>query len=386
MVVNGPSLPAELRRYVTSLARMRAGTEITLLRAGFETYPAMLEAIAAAQSHIHLETYILEDDRTGNRFAAALRERAKAGVEVRVLFDGVGGFGIDRAWIAALERDGIRFVEYHPVAPWRARWNLTRRDHRKIMVVDNEVAFTGGINISDDYADVADGGRGWHDIHCRLRGAIVLDLARLFRRTWIKSGGDAFPPPARDDSTGRGGILARILETGPLRRKRVIRRAYLHAIAAARRDVLLENAYFLPDRPLRHALTRAAGRGVDVRVIVPGSSDVKAIEYAGMYIYRYLAKRGVRILRWRGPMMHAKTGVIDGVWATVGSYNLDARSMFYNLEVIAEVIAPEFGAVMVDQFERDAADTLPFDEATWLALPWWKKSLAWLAFQVRAWL
>jgi cardiolipin synthase A/B len=387
LIAAGARLPAELRRYVTGLQRLRAGNQVTLLRAGAETYPAMLDAIARARRQILLETYILEDDTTGDRFGQALRDRARAGVDVRVIFDSVGGFGIDAAWLNQLVDDGVRVLEYHPIAPWRRRFNLSNRDHRKIMVVDDDVAFTGGINISDDYADVADGGRGWHDLHCMLRGPVVLDLARLFRRTWITEGGEPYPaPPRADTARPSDGVLARILENGRRRRKREIRRAYIHAINAARDTVHVENAYFLPDRRVRRALQRAAARGVDVRVIVPGTSDVKAVEYAGLYLYRALARRGVRVFRWKGVMLHSKAAVIDQVWSTIGSYNFDARSFFYNLEVVAEFLDPAVGAVVQAQLDRDAAGSVPFDEAAWQRLPWWRRVLAWLAFRARDWL
>ena len=150
--------------------------------------------------------------------------------------------------------------------------------------------------------------------------------------------------------------------------------------------MLLENAYFLPELPMRRAMYRAVKRGVDVRVIVPGNSDVKTVEYAGLYVYRRLARHGVRILRWKGVMLHAKTAVIDAVWSTVGSYNFDARSLFYNLEVVVELLDAGFGELMERQFEVDVAHTEPFDERAWLRLPWWKKALAYLAFQLRRWL
>jgi cardiolipin synthase len=388
LVAIGERLPAELRRYVTNLQRFRAGNEITLLDSGGETFPAMLAAIEAAQRQILLETYILEDDRTGNRFAAALRAKAKAGVDVRLLFDAVGGLGLSTDWINSLVDDGIKVVEFHPIAPWRRRFNLSRRDHRKILVVDDAVGFTGGINISDDYASVADGGRGWHDTHCRLRGPAVLDLARLFRATWIYAGGQPYPAPARAENTSLSddGVLARILENGRRRRKKEIRRAYLHAINFARETIHIENAYFIPDLSMRRALRRAAARGVDVRVIVPGRSDVQAVHYASLYVGRLLARRGVHILRWTGVMLHSKMAVIDGVWSAIGSYNFDARSFFYNLEVVAEVLDPQHGRIMEAQFQRDALQTIPYDEKAWKSLPWWRRALAWFAFQIRDWL
>src|SRR5206468_2084968 len=157
-------------------------------------------------------------------------------------------------------------------------------------------------------------------------------------------------------------------------------------IKTARRCVWIQNAYFLPDRGLRRALARAARRGVDVRVIVPGRSDVRVIEWASLYVLRRLARRGVQILRWRGAMMHAKTAVVDALWSTIGSYNFDAQSRFNNLEVTVEILDAGVGEALVKEFEGDLATCDPYDEAAWLELPWWRKALAWLAFRVRRFL
>jgi cardiolipin synthase len=382
------SIPTALSRYTTDHRRWRAGNRVTPLIDGAEAFPAMLRAIGAAKRSVCLETYILEDDRTGIRFATALIERAAAGVDVRLIYDAVGGFGVAEAYIDALRTAGVQIVVFHPIAPWRARWSLSRRDHRKILVVDDQVAFTGGLNISDDYAAPDDGGRGWRDTHCELRGPIVADLARSFRRTWLNAGGAPYPaPPAADAiEPNAGPSLVRLLDNTERRRRRRIRRAYLSAINAAHRQILIANAYFLPDRGVRAALRRAALRGVEVRVLCPGRSDVRLIELASLLVFRRLARAGVTVMRWRGVMIHCKTAVIDGAWSTIGSYNLDNISLLFNLEATVEILDEEAGAVMIRQFEKDAATADRFDEASWLALPWWRKLGAWLAYQIRRWL
>lgn len=381
------TLLAAITRYARSLYRLRRGNDVTVLRDG-DALPAMLAAIADARRSVLLETYIFVDDATGLKFVAALIERAQAGVSVRLIFDAIGGLGLDAAHVDRMRKAGVQVIEYHPIAPWRARFNLSHRDHRKILVVDDEVGFTGGINLSDDYAPISVGGKGWYDVHCSLRGPVVADLARIFRRTWIAEGGAPYaaPEPAEQRPVLPANIAARVVDNTRRRRRGAIRRAYLAAINAARESVLIENAYFLPDRMLRRALVRAARRGCEVAVIVPGRSDVRAIEFAGLYIYRWFVQRGVRILRWTGPMMHAKTAVIDATWSTIGSYNLDARSLRYNLEVIVEIIDGDVGAGMVEQFRIDQESTTPFELATWKAFSWWRKALAWLAFRFRSWL
>ncbi len=382
------TLPKSLAPYSRTMLRWRPNCEVTVLRDGGETYPAMLAAIASARESISLETYILAADATGDRFKAALSERARAGVKVRLIYDAVGSFGLPGGWVDELREAGCEVIDFNPIAPWRRRFRLSHRDHRKILVVDNAVAFTGGLNIANDYAAVADGGAGWHDMHCRVTGSIVYDLARMFRRTWLRAGGTRFPPipPAASAPTGLGASFVRLLDNTLRRQRGTTRRAYLHVIRAARQHVWIQNAYFLPDRGLRRALTTAASRGVDVRVMVPGRSDVRVIEWASLYALRVLARRGVKILRWRGVMMHAKTAVIDAIWSTIGSYNFDAQSRFSNLEVTVEILDADTGHALTTNFERDLANCDPYDESTWKNLPWWKKGLAWLSYRFRRFL
>src|SRR5882757_831674 len=188
-------LPAQLTPYARTLQRWRHGGEVTVLRDGGETYPAMLAALAAAQRSICFETYILAADATGDRFRAALIERASAGVTVRIIYDAVGSFGLPDSWVDELRAAGCQVIDFNPIAPWRRRFRLSHRDHRKVIVVDDRVGFTGGLNIANDYAAVEDGGVGWHDMHCRVTGSVVNDLARMFRRTWLRCGGKDYRSP-----------------------------------------------------------------------------------------------------------------------------------------------------------------------------------------------
>jgi cardiolipin synthase len=224
-------------------------------------------------------------------------------------------------------------------------------------------------------------------MHCCLRGAIVLDLARGFRRTWLRAGGAPYPPPLRvdppADAPPPGSSYVRLLENTGRRQRTNIRRAYLHVIKHARQHVLIQNAYFLPDRGLRRALVRAARRGVDVRVLTPGNNDVWLVEWASLYVMQRLARNGVKFLRWTGPMMHAKTAVVDATWSTIGSYNFDAQSRFNNLELTVEILDPTIGGELVREFDADRAHAEPYDLSTWHQSPWWRKALAWVAFRLR---
>jgi cardiolipin synthase len=347
----------------------------------------MLAAIRGAREYVHLETYILVADRTGRRFAEALIERARAGVDVRLLYDALGAIGLPSAYLAELHAAGVRTAEYNPVAPWRPRFALNQRDHRKILVVDGRCGFTGGLNISDDYAPVEDGGVGWHDMHCRLEGPAVAELARLFRRTWIKCGGDVYPlreARAEEIVALPESAFARIIGNEGRRKRTPIRRVYLHAIRRARSTISITNAYFIPDRGIRRALVNAVKRGVQVRVVVPSTSDVPAVQWATRHLYAHLIKAGVRVYEWAGRMMHAKTAVIDDVWATVGSSNLDHRSLKVNLEVVAIVIDRVFGRRMAEQAVLDIAESREVDLEVWGKRPWWHRPIEWFFYQLRS--
>ncbi len=381
-------LGADLR-YVLQPRRYLPGNRITPLRAGAETYPEMLSAIRAAKEWIDFEIYIFRGDHTGRAFADAFVERAKAGVRIRLLYDSVGSLGLSTELLGDLKDAGVELVEYHPVAPWRARWGLYRRDHRKIMIVDGRVAFTGGLNIGDEYASIADGGGGWHDMHARVEGPAVVELEAMFRKNWINGGGRAYPAAeldAEESVATPGTARALVLGNEELKRRSSIRRAYVHAMKQARQTISIMNAYFIPDRGVRRALKNAAERGVSIRVVVPRRSDIASVNYASQYLYAGLLKAGIRIFRWPERMMHAKTAVVDGVWTKIGSYNLDARSLRYNLEVVVSAVDRHLGARMQAIFDDDVTRCEELVLERWQKRPLWTKLAAWFFFQFRHWL
>jgi cardiolipin synthase len=385
-----PRSPADLA-YAWDGRSLLRGNQATALVDGGEAFPAMLAAIAAARRFIHFETYILRSDEIGHRFGDAFVEKARAGVEVRVLYDALGSISIDPAYVEDLRSAGAQVIAYNPLKPWRRRFGLARlgrRNHRKILVVDGTVGFTGGLNIGEEYAPAAEGGGGWHDMHVRLEGPIVHDLEASFRRIWIRAGGDPFPPapdPTRA-TPARGQALTMVIDNKELRSRMDIRRAYLHAIANARETILIENAYFIPDMGIRWALRRAVRRGVSVQIVVPSISDVPAVQWASRYLYRWLLDAGVRIFSYSERMMHAKTAVIDGVWSTIGSYNLDYRSLFYNLEVVVEIIDRSFARTLEDHLRGDLQRSQEIVLAEWRQRPFWEKIVEWFFFRLKKWL
>jgi cardiolipin synthase len=305
------------------------------------------------------------------------------------LYDSLGSFGLPSAFLGELNSAGVLAVKYHPLVPWRARWSLNRRDHQKILVVDDRLAFAGGINLSDDSRPIEDGGGGWHDLHARVEGPVVLDLARIFRRTWERSGGDALPETTLFRRGGDASLwtaAVQAISNSAVRRRWQMHRAYLHAIHRAERSISIMNAYFIPDRSLRRAFARAAARGVSVRVIVPSDTDVKAVYYASHHLYSSLMRRGVRIFEWPERMMHAKMGLIDGVWSTIGSYNLDRRSLQHNLEVALLILDRRIGGELEGQFEKDVATCREITLEEWQKRSTWEKAMEWLFYRVRYWL
>jgi cardiolipin synthase len=382
----------ELERSAMSYAiqpkMLLPGNRISVLRDGTETYPAMLEAIARATDYVHLETYILRSDRTGRRFGEALRERARAGVRIRLLYDAVGSLDLDGDFTRDLTSAGVKALAFRPIS-WNSDWGINRRDHRKILIVDGQIGFTGGLNIGDEYAGLAEGGGGWHDLHARVEGPAVTELARLFRRTWLAAGGDRYPQheePAAESVVTEHTAFAVALGNEDMRRRRTIRRSYFHAMRRARKRICIMNPYFIADRGIRRVLINAIKRGVEVAVVVPERSDLRSVQFAGHHVFGTLLKSGVRIFEWPERMLHAKAAVVDGVWSTIGSYNLDARSLFHNLEVVLCIVDAEFAAQLDAQIMADAALSRELSFDTWHRRPLWRKVVEWFFYQFRHWL
>jgi cardiolipin synthase len=372
-------------RYVRRPDRLRRHTQIKPLRNGEEVFPEMLEAIRGARRTIHFETYILMADRIGEEFRDALVERAKAGVEVRFLYDGVGSIELKDSFLDPLRAAGGHVAIYHPVAPWRPRWGWNKRDHKKILVVDDRIGFTGGINLGLEYVCVEQGGKGWLDWHARVEGTAVHELAVSFRRTWIEASDVPIPVPEQPGpALGRNALGVMVVDNTAARSRWRMHRAYLHAITRAERDISILNSYFIPERSLRRAFRRAVARGVSVRVVMPSDSDVPPVRHASRYLYRRLLSSGVRIFEWRESMMHAKMGVIDGVWSTIGSYNLDHRSLVHNLEVCLVCVDQPLAAKLQAAFEKDLARCVEITLQDLDQLKPWDRIKDWFWYQLRS--
>jgi cardiolipin synthase len=374
--------------------RMLPGHRVRPLFGGTEAYPGMLEAIAAARTEICLETYIWADDANGRRFVDAVCIKAQEGVRVRCIIDGVGSFGFSGALIDRMRDAGVLLSVFHPVGPWRRHWGWQVRDHRKILIVDARVAFTGGMNLADDYAPVEWGGRGWNDVHARVEGPAVGELQRLFEvswhysepENWTRPAGRLLAPHPQPVPVHGSPTRVQALAVGGFLGRRAIERHLRYAILNAQSRILIEAAYFVPGRVLRASLKLAARRGVDVRVMVPRDSDVAGVAHAGRATWATLLKAGVRIFEWWPTMLHAKTIVIDGVWSTIGSYNLDQRSLQYNWEVSLEILDRDVAGRLEERFGQDLVqcDEVSYEEFKRRGL--WRRIQERFFYLFRVWL
>ena len=346
---------------------LTVGNEVVLLQDGPATYQAMFASILTARDHINMETYLLEDDEVGQRFAQALIDKQRQGVQVNLIRDSAGTFTTPAAFFQRMVDSGIHILEFNPVNPLLARkdWQLNQRDHRKLLIVDGRTAFLGGINISSVYSGgsfshrpqaQSDGSLQWRDTDLQLRGPVVAEFQKLFVATWESQKGDTlaaknyFP---QLETAGRQ--VVRAIGSSPDEAFSLIYATLLSAIGSAETSVLITNAYFVPDPQLLAALATAAKRGVDVKLILPGQTDSWLTFHAGRGYYEPLLRAGVKIYERRGVILHSKTALIDGVWATVGSTNLDWRSFLHNRELNAVVLGAEFGRQVQTMFDKDLA-------------------------------
>lgn len=356
---------------------LTVGNKVILLQDGPATFQAMFTAIGNAKDHINMETYIIEDDEVGNRFADALIEKQAQGVQVNLIYDSVGSINAPREFFKRLTDGGVKVVEFNPVNPLTAKkgWDVNQRDHRKLVIVDGRTAFLGGINISSVHSSGSSGhrsrprpagGAAWRDTHLQVEGPVVGEFQKLFLATWEKQKGETLAPREFFPPLGnKGKEVVRAIGSSPDEAYSLIYATFISAINSARTSVHLTNAYFVPDLQLLAALKDAVQRGVDVKIILPGKTDSWLVFHAGRSYYSELLGAGVKIYERRDALLHSKTALIDGVWSTVGSTNLDWRSFLHNDEVNAVILGQEFGAQMRAIFETDLASSNPITPEQW---------------------
>ena len=355
-------------------AAMSAGNRVEVLKNGAQFFPSMLAAIRAARKTINLEFYIYWDGEIGRLFAEALAERSRAGVAVKVILDAVGSATMSRALIEFMQRNGIDVEWYHPLR-WYTLSRFNHRTHRKLLVVDGAVGFSGGVGIADDWLGDADAKNHWRDTVARVEGPVVTQMQFAFLDNWVKSRGelltglDYFPA-----TEPRGNQLAQVIKSSPSEGSSTVKLLYIVSMVSAQQRIWISNAYFVPDKDTIRALEGAVRRGVDVRVIVPGElADVPIVRQASRLHYDDLLRRGIRLWEYQPTMMHAKTMVVDGIWSTVGSSNFDDRSFRLNDEVNVNVYDEGIAAQLEAMFREDLARSEEIRELKWLKRPRFEK-------------
>ncbi len=382
-----------------------AGNKVTLLIDGPATYAAMLKAVREAKNNINIETFVFEDDEVGRLFAEEFLKKQAEGVQVNIIYDSMGSINTPHAFFQRLRDSGINVLEFNPFNPFLAlvgKWHLAWRDHRKILVVDGSIAFTGGVNISHVYSSGPSGiagehekeelkkreiGEAWRDTHVQIEGPAVAEFQKLFLETWKdKKGPELQEKDYLPQLKPKGSDLVQVIGSTPGELNRVTFIMYVAAFVNAQRTIHLTTPYFAPGRQALSAIIDAAGRGVDVKIVVPEVSDSSLALYAGHYQYSNLLKVGVKLYERQHAMIHAKTSVVDGVWSTVGSTNMDLWSFLHNNEVNAVIIGGDFASEMEALFERDLEQSKEVVIEEWRSRPLLPRLREWFAHLFRRYL
>jgi cardiolipin synthase len=363
---------AEFRRSLSSLLgpQIVEGNQVETLVNGDRIFPSMLAAIRSAKRTITFETYIYWSGRIGREFVDALSERARAGVKVHVLLDWVGSMKMEPALLAEMERAGIEVERFHE--PHWSNWDeLNNRTHRKLLVVDGTVGFTGGVGIADLWLGDARNPNEWRDTHYRVVGPVVAQMQAVFLDNWMRANGrvlhgEAYFPALKP----AGSYAAQMFSSSPQGGSESMQLMYLLAITAARKTIALSNSYFVPDEMTIATLMDAAKRGVKIRVIVPsGHIDSETVRKASRATWGPMLQAGIEIAEYSPTMFHVKGLVVDGTFSSVGSTNFDNRSFRLNDEANLNVMAAEFGQAQLAVFERDWARSRRITLAMWQQRP-----------------
>ncbi|HUT52888.1 MAG TPA: cardiolipin synthase [bacterium] len=334
-----------------------AGNRVELLADNKDAVAKMRAAVTSARHSVWSEYYIIQNDETGHHFLEDLTERARAGVEVRLLYDALGSMGLDAARLKALKSAGGKVEAFLPINPLRRRWSVHLRNHRKMIVVDGKIGFTGGMNVGDEYSGSSrrKGAQVFHDTHLMLRGPAVGGLAQTFVEDWLFATDEQLPPPPHPSAEADDASIVAVVPSGPDQEHNANALVFFAGIASARNKVFLTSPYFIPDQAIFQALISAAMRGVDVRVLVPRKGDIALVGAAARSYFLSLVRGGVRVFEYLPSMLHAKTLMVDDRWGIVGSANLDIRSFRLNFELGALVLDPVFARELEARFHHDLA-------------------------------
>lgn len=350
-----------------------------VLTNGEDTFSAILEAISNARHHVHLDYYTIRSDGIGRRFLEVLTAKAKAGVEVRLLYDGIGSLKLEEAYLQELDRCGVQHACFSPPGESLMKRRLNDRNHRKIVVVDGRIGFLGGINIGDEYLGLDKRLGYWRDTHLRLEGASVHQLQQIFAENWHRATNTSFfqeedagersyymPAPA-PVSSGDDRVV--LVPGKPGIHDQIVAEALFVAIADARRSIFATTPYFIPDPAIAASLRVAARSGLDVRLIIPGISDSKLVLLATLSYIQDMLDAGVKVYRYGKGFIHAKVMIIDGRVASIGSANLDMRSLYSNYEILALIDGEKPVSRLLDDFMEDIANSEPLDPVRFAGRP-----------------
>jgi cardiolipin synthase len=361
------------------------GNKIEILNNGDEYFPAMLAAIRAAKRTINFEAFILYSDEIGTQFRDAFCERARAGIEVRVLVDNIGsGSALKRSDVRMMKQAGVKFAYYHPVASWRVD-RTNRRSHRRVLVIDGKLGFTGAVGFDKRWAGHAQDKSHWRDVQMRIEGPLVASLQAAFQEHWVKSfrevltGADQFPTLAAAGDLKAQVVTSRSFSMAPVPLLQAV------AFTAAEKRIFITNAYCTPTDDQVQQLVKAVQRGVDVRLLLPGANnDQPLTKSAGRSAYGKLLEGGVKIFEYQPTMIHEKSMVIDGLFSMFGSTNLDARSSAINEELDVVVYDEKFGREMESVFETDLAQSREYTLSDFRKRSLWERATEWLALPFRS--
>ncbi len=350
---------------------LTTGNKLQILKNGAETFDAIIEAIKNAKHHIHLEYYIFSDDKIGNELKNLLIEKCESGVEVRIIIDDVGSWGLNKKFISNLRGKGVKIFSFMEVRFPRFTSKMNFRNHRKIVIVDGKIGFTGGINVADRYISGLKGVGEWRDTHLKIEGDAVACLQVVFSADWYfvtnenLSGGKYFLP-----FTENAGVPVQISASGPDSDWQSITQAFFAAITNAREKVYLTTPYLMPPKSILSALEMAALSGVDVRIIIPEKSDVITPKWSSFSYVEELLEAGVKVYFYEKGFTHSKFMIVDSVLSTIGTTNLDFRSLETNFEVNAFIYEKEFTQLLTEQFLADLKNSREINLRVWRLRPW----------------
>jgi cardiolipin synthase len=354
---------------------LEAGNRAETLLNGDQIFPAMLSAIRAAKRTITFETYIYWSGNVGREFADALSERARAGVRVHILIDWVGSQKMEEALLEQMRQSGVEIHKYHPLR-WYTIDRINNRTHRKLLVVDGVVGFTGGVGIADEWSGNAQDPGHWRDTHYRLEGPAVAHMQAAFLDNWMKVSGavlDSEPYFPRIEPNGPH--IAQMFQSSAQGGAESMHLMYLLSVAAATQSIDLAMAYFVPDEVALDALVAALKRGVKVRIIMPGPiTDASLVRRASRSLWGSILKAGAELYEYQPTMYHCKVLVVDGLWVSVGSTNFDARSFRLNDEANLNIYDREFAQRQIADFENDLKRSRRITYEEWAGRPWTEKA------------